>query len=263
MTPDQDRRRFLGTAAGAVAFTVVPRHVLGGQGNVAPSDKITLAMIGVGTQALRELPALLSIPEIRIVSVCDPCKNAAGYHDWSSAEILNSIRKALGKPNWRAGSEGTIPGGRDVGKDAVDTYYGSAAGKGCSAYADFRELLDKEKDLNAVKIMTPDHLHAVASIAAMQRGKHVLMHKPIANRLQEARRVIDTARASGVATRSRRCSCSRIRSSLAGRVSFASRRAWRAVPKNTLDGMVFSLVWSISVGKPSQVFDMVVLRRLE
>jgi hypothetical protein len=200
MTSDQDRRKFLGTAAGAVAFTVVPRHVLGGQGNVAPSDKITLAMIGVGTQALRELPALLSIPEIRIVSVCDPCKNAVGYSDWSSAEILNSLRKALGKPGWRAGTEGTIPGGRDVGKDAVDTYYGSAAGNGCSSYADYRELLDKEKDLNAVKIMTPDHLHAVASIAAMQRGKHVMVHKPLANRLQEAKLVIDTARATGVAT---------------------------------------------------------------
>ncbi len=72
--------------------------------------------------------------------------------------------------------------------------------KGCSSYADFRELLDKEKDVDAVKIMTPDHLHGVISIAAMKRGKHVIMHKPIANRLEEARLVIDTAREKGVAT---------------------------------------------------------------
>ncbi len=49
MTSDPNRRKFLGTAAGAAAFTIVPRHVLGGPGFVAPSDKITLAYIGTGT----------------------------------------------------------------------------------------------------------------------------------------------------------------------------------------------------------------------
>jgi hypothetical protein len=63
-----------------------------------------------------------------------------------------------------------------------------------------RELLDKEKDLNAVKIMTPDHLHATISIAAMKKGKHVIVHKPLANRLHEADKVIETARETGVAT---------------------------------------------------------------
>ncbi|MBI3211031.1 MAG: Gfo/Idh/MocA family oxidoreductase, partial [Candidatus Solibacter usitatus] len=51
-----------------------------------------------------------------------------------------------------------------------------------------------------VKIMTPDHLHAVISIAAMKKGKHVIVHKPISNRLKEAKQVIDTARERGVAT---------------------------------------------------------------
>jgi predicted dehydrogenase len=86
----------------------------------------------------------------------------------------------------------------------VDTYYakqrGSEKFKACTAYADFRELLDTEKDLDAVKIMTPDHLHATVAIAAMKQGKHVLMHKPIANRLAEGRRVLETARETGVAT---------------------------------------------------------------
>ena len=48
--------------------------------------------------------------------------------------------------------------------------------------------------------MTPDHLHGIISIASMKRGKHVIMHKPIANRLKEARMVIDTAKQTGVAT---------------------------------------------------------------
>ncbi|HZT28379.1 MAG TPA: Gfo/Idh/MocA family oxidoreductase [Bryobacteraceae bacterium] len=202
MPSDPDRRRFLGTAAATAAFSIVPRHVLGGPGVVAPSDKITLAYIGVGTQGLREMLALLSVPDIQIVSVCDPSKDAVEYRDWSRDGLLRNIRRTLEKPGW--GREGVIPGGRDVGKDVVETYYANKRSsdkfRGCSAYADFRELLDKEKDLNAVKIMTPDHLHAVISIAAMKKGKHVIMHKPIANRLEEARLVIDTARETGVAT---------------------------------------------------------------
>ena len=54
--------------------------------------------------------------------------------------------------------------------------------KGCATYVDFRELLEKEKDLDAVKIMTPDHTHAGIAIAAMKKGKHVIVHKPLANR---------------------------------------------------------------------------------
>lgn len=204
MSTDQNRRKFLGTAAATAAFTIVPRHVLGGPGVVAPSDKITMAYIGVGTEGLREMLPLLQVPEIQIVSVCDPNKYAGDYRDWSKDGIQNSIRKTIGKPDWTAGGEGVIPGGRDVGKDVVESYYASQRAsdkfKGCSAYADFRELLEKEKDLNAVKIMTPDHLHGVISIAAMKKGKHVMVHKPIANRLNEARLVIDTARSTGVAT---------------------------------------------------------------
>jgi hypothetical protein len=205
MSTTENRRDFLIKAAtAAAAFTIVPRHVLGGPGVVAPSDKITLGYIGTGTQGLREMVNLLPSDDIQIVSVCDVNKEANGYLDWSRTQILNSIRRTLDKPDWFVGNEGVIPGGRDVAQDIVETYYstkrsGSKA-KGCSAYADFRELLDKEKDLNAVKIMTPDHLHGVISIAAMRKGKHVVLHKPLSNRLQEARLVIDTARETGVAT---------------------------------------------------------------
>jgi hypothetical protein len=202
MQTDQSRRKFIGAAA--TAFTIVPRHVLGGQGGVAPSDKITLAYIGVGTQGLREMPALLQLPEIQIVSVCDPSKEAAGYRDWSRDSLLNGIRRGIGKPGWKGAGEGVVPGGRDVAKDLVETFYAdqksSGKFKGCSSYADFRELLEKERDINAVKIMTPDHSHALIAISAMKKGKHVIMHKPIANRLKEAKLVIDTARQTGVAT---------------------------------------------------------------
>ena len=63
--PGLTRRQFIGrTAAAVAAFNLVPRHVLGGPKFVAPSEKITLAYIGCGTQGLREMPAMLAMPEI-------------------------------------------------------------------------------------------------------------------------------------------------------------------------------------------------------
>ena len=94
---ESNRRKFLGTAAGVAAFTIVPRHVLGGPGVVAPSDKITLAHIGTGTEGLREILPLLAAPEIQIVSVCDPCKFATGYRDWSKDGLLKDLRRDAGQ----------------------------------------------------------------------------------------------------------------------------------------------------------------------
>ena len=95
-----------------------------------------------------------------------------------------------------------FPGGRDLGKELVEKYYAKKLKtgnyKGCASYNDFRELLEKESDIDAVKIMTPDHLHAAVSIASMKKGKHVVIHKPIANRMKEALLTIDTARETGV-----------------------------------------------------------------
>ena len=58
--------------AAATAFAIVPRHVLGGVGFVAPSEKITMAYIGCGTQGIREMLGMLNIPELQIVAACDP-----------------------------------------------------------------------------------------------------------------------------------------------------------------------------------------------
>ncbi|MBN1419223.1 MAG: Gfo/Idh/MocA family oxidoreductase [Planctomycetes bacterium] len=203
MESSVNRRRFLGSVAAAGAFAIVPRHVLGGNGHVAPSGKITLAHIGMGTQSIRELGGLLGDPRIQIVAVCDPNEDGDNYVEWGKDEIRRRIRSYLGDPGWREGRGGCF-GGREVGREIVDTHYarqrGAEKSGGCVTYADFRELLEKERDVDAVKIMTPDHLHATISIAAMKKGKHVLMHKPIANRLYEGRRVIETARATKVAT---------------------------------------------------------------
>ena len=197
------RRECLAPAAAGLALTLVPRHVLGGPGYVAPSDKITLAYIGCGTQGTREMLRLIATPEVQITAVCDPVKDGTNYVDWDKNGIRDSIRKTLENPNWGAGVTG-IRAGRDMAKEIIETYYGKKRAsedfKGLASYADFRELLEKEKDLDSVKIMTPDHLHATISIAAMKKKKHVLMHKPLANRVAEVRMVVDSARRTGVAT---------------------------------------------------------------
>src|SRR5664279_287387 len=135
-----NRREFIGTtAAASVAFTILPRHVLGGPGFIAPSDKINLAYIGCGTQGLREMCALITNPEIQIVSVCDPNKMSTNYIDWSTNEIRDDIRKVVGEPGWGENLKG-IPGGRDIGKELVEKYYSKSGDskniKKCTAYND-------------------------------------------------------------------------------------------------------------------------------
>src|SRR5262245_34768657 len=198
------RRRFLAASSvAASAFAIVPRHVLGGAGFVAPSEKITLACVGFGTQAIREFGGILASPDVQVVAVCDVEKDGAHYLEWGKNQVRDTIRRLIGEPAWREGID-RVPGGRDVGKEVVETYYAKQRGreqyKGCATYADFRELLDREKDVTAVKVMTPDHTHAVISLAALKRGMNVIVHKPLANRLLEARTVIDTARAQKLAT---------------------------------------------------------------
>lgn len=198
-----NRREFLGSAAAAsLAFTVVPRDVLGGTGYVAPSDKLTLGYIGCGTQGMREMVTLIENPALQIVAVCDPNKFTTDYIDWSYDGIRNSIRKSLQDNTWGDKFKG-IPGGRDIGQEYVQKYYSkikNLPGYKCASYSDFRELLEKEKDINAIKIMTPDHLHATVAIASMKKGKHVVTHKPIANRMNEAKLAIETAKKSGLST---------------------------------------------------------------
>ena len=69
-----------------------------------------------------------------------------------------------------------------------------------SQWTDFRKMLDEQKDIDAVIIATPDHTHAVISMAAIKRGKHVYCEKPLAHSIWECRQVAEAAREAGVAT---------------------------------------------------------------
>jgi hypothetical protein len=200
-----DRRTFLSTSMAAIGtFTIVPSHVFaaGKSGVTAPSDKIRMVHIGCGTEGLSELSSLLKAPAIEIVGVADPNRESYDYVHWSENGLRNELRKLIDEPTWKADIKG-IPGGRNIAKEVIETYYrkNRTGYKGSVvAVEDYRELLDSMKDVDAVKIMSPDHLHAYQAIDCLKRGKHVIMHKPLGNKMTEAMTVVDIARASKLST---------------------------------------------------------------
>ncbi len=183
------RRTFLGqTAAAAVGFSIVPRRVLGGAGHVAPSDKVNIAFIGVGAQGLRVMLHFLHEPDVQGVAVCDVNKSGANYPQWDTHEFCKSVRRLLGvdsgwdwlspdQPMQLSHTLSVTSGvaGREPCQKIVDGYYAtqnrSGQYHGCAAYNDFRELLEKQKDFDAVVVCTTDNLHAAVSAAAMKKGK--------------------------------------------------------------------------------------------
>ena len=180
------RRRLLRGSAAVAAATIVPRHVLGGPGRTPPSDKTTLAGIGMGGQGTQNVLRMQQHPKVRVVAVCDVHREGGGYLSWT----------------WLHGKDRRTAG-REPARRAVDAYYAqqkrSGHSRGCAAYSDFRELLARE-DADAVMIATPDHAHAVVAMAALKLRKHVYCEKPLTWSVGEARQVTEAARRAGVAT---------------------------------------------------------------
>jgi len=176
------RRRFLAQAsAAALSATLVPRHVLGGAGHTPPSETLNVAIIGSGGQGLHNMRALLSEDDVQIVAIADVMEEA----DYSEF--------------YYRGTAGRTPAIKMVEKKNAERQP-TGSSKKCRGYVDFREMLEKEKSIDAVLIATPDHMHAVASLAAIARGKHVYCEKPLARTVAETRRVTEAARKAKVAT---------------------------------------------------------------
>jgi predicted dehydrogenase len=211
------RRDFITQSSAALAFTIVPRHVLGGVKYVAPSDKINMAFIGVGAQGLRVMLKFLREPDVQGVAVCDANESSANYPQWDTHEFCKSVQNLLGVSSgwdWLSPDDPiqlthslrvtSGVAGREPCKKIVEGYYGnqqrSGKYKGCAAHTDFRELLEKEKDVDAVVVCTTDNLHAAVSAAAMKKGKHVFCQKPLTHTIYEARRIAAIAKETGVAT---------------------------------------------------------------
>lgn len=148
-----DRRTFLKMTTAAAPAMVVSRHLLGGTGYTAPSDKLNIAAIGAAGRGASDLQEMETE---NIIALCDV--------DWDHA----------------AASFQRYPDAR--------------------RYRDFRIMLEKEPEIDAVVVATPDHVHAVAAMAAIKRGKHVYCEKPLTHNIAEARQLTRAARDAGVVT---------------------------------------------------------------
>ncbi|MGC6501668.1 MAG: Gfo/Idh/MocA family protein [Flavobacteriaceae bacterium] len=155
------RRSFIKHAAAASTLFIVPRHVLGGSGYVAPSDQINLAAVGIGGKGRTDLLHAALPKNVRVVGLCDVDTKGKGQRD-----ILKSI------------------------EDFPKAHF----------YKDFRRMLDQEKDIDAVTIATPDHTHASISVYAMERSKHIYVQKPLTHNVKEARILTEMAREKQVVT---------------------------------------------------------------
>ena len=158
------RRQFLkGSAAVAASMSlagpvIVPASFLGAN---APSNRITIGMVGMGRQAFySNLKPFLNSSDTQVVAVCDV-----------DAWRLENARKAVEKHYASNQRSGTF--------------------KSCSAYKDFRELLGRN-DIDAVMISTPDHWHVPMAIAAAKAGKDICCEKPLTLSIAEGRVLSDT-----------------------------------------------------------------------
>ncbi len=171
MTPStHSRRRFIRSAASAVAAPMIlPSGVLGAS-RTAPGDRITLGIIGLGEMGTGHLKAFLQNEAVQVVALCDV--HNKHYRDR--------------KPGERD------PLGLDPARQLVEDHYASALGKGsyagCDAYTDFRKLCARD-DIDAIIVATPDHWHALCVLEALRNGKDVYCEKPVTHLFAEGQAI--------------------------------------------------------------------------
>lgn len=178
------RRDFIKSASlAATSFgipTLVPATVFGCN---APSNRITIGMIGLGRQGisnnlqgsslekqgLGRMPGFLDIPDVQVVAVCDV-------------------------DTWRRGEARKI----------VDAHYARVTGrdsyKSCAATGDFRELLTN-KSIDTLMISTPDHWHVCMGMMAAKAGKPFAIEKPLSLSVQQGRLLADAVKKYGIIAR--------------------------------------------------------------
>ena len=173
------RRAFIRGATRAIAgFSIMPRHVLGGAGFVPPSEKVNVAIVGCGGQGRTNVRSLFEQADAQIIAVADPIE---------SQNLDAFYYKCVA---------GRLPVKAEIEKH----FSAKTPNFKVADYEDFRDLLGKEKAVDAILCATPDHLHAYVSITAMRLGKHVYCEKPLTHNVWEARQVARVAKETGVAT---------------------------------------------------------------
>jgi predicted dehydrogenase len=187
---DISRRKFVSTVAGAgAAITIVPRHVLG-HGIQAPSDTLNIAVIGSGMGASnaeglmsQNLVAFCDVHDSRIAAAIKRFENRANAPASAAQRGGGSAaQRTPSKAQQEANARRPAQNSRDNAKRFVEQNLPKLA-----KYRDYREMLEKQKDIDAIVVATPDHMHAPIATMAMDLGKHVYVQKPLCWSVEEAR----------------------------------------------------------------------------
>jgi len=208
-TKNLSRRNFLGTIGAATAgLTIIPRHVMPGNGYQQPSDTINVAGIGIGGRGSADI-AGISDPDVPIVR---PQRNSDGT-PYTPEQIIQREAMAAGRANNAARRSRATGAARPPRKPVklanvyalcdVDTGFAAHVIKGypkAKVYTDWRKMLEKEKSIDAVMIGTPDHNHAPIAAAYMREKKHVYCEKPLCKTIYEARKLAEIAKEYDVVT---------------------------------------------------------------
>src|SRR6202165_1761663 len=193
------RRTFLTeVAAGGAACAIVPRNVLG-RGFTPPSDTLNVAGVGVGGMGRTNVTNPASQ---NIVALCDV--------DWRYADKgfdrldieIERLKKRIELPAPPPPGEPPVavdPVRAQARLDRILKLRTEHLPK-AKRYQDYREMLQRQKDIDAVLVATPDHMHASIALAAMDLGKHVYVQKPLCWSVEEARKLSRRAKETKVAT---------------------------------------------------------------
>ena len=203
--PGLSRREFVTTIASAgAAFMIVPRRVLG-RGFQAPSDTVNVSVVGINGMGAANAQGVMSQ---NIVAICD-CD--LGLLDgklaqWSRAQRPPARPQAPAAPEtfrtWPRSKTQLAADARWPADDPYDRLQQFVKDQipRLKKYQDYREMLDKQKDIDGVIVATPDHMHAIIASAAMDAGKHVYVQKPLCWSVHEARHLAKKAATTKVVT---------------------------------------------------------------
>ena len=152
-----DRRSFLRSTAAVGAGLVLPQVGFGAAA-AKKEDGINVALLGAGEQGNVLMNAARQIPGVRFKAVCDI---------WEAYNLKRMSRML-----------------KRYGHEHND-------------YKDYKEMLDKEKDIDAVIIATPDFWHCEHAMACLKRGLHVYCEKEMSNTLEGAKKMVQAAKETG------------------------------------------------------------------